>query len=214
MNLFVQGILWGLTLSILVGPILFALIQTGLERGFRAGMMVGLGIWISDLLFILSVYWGLTYIIHIAEWPGFTLWLGILGGIILILLGIGFLVIQPLEVRLREQSKRKKAATYLALFTKGFLINTLNPFTFFFWVSISGAMFVKDPLSTDNALLFYSGILLTIILTDTFKVVMAKLVGRYLKPHYILFTRRVVGIVLILFGVGLMIRVLAYSYSS
>ena len=208
MNLFLQGILWGLTLSILVGPILFALIQTGLERGLRAGLMMGLGIWVSDLLFIISVYWGLTYVMRISEWPGFTIWLGTIGGIILIILGTGFFVTKPPTMKTRRKRKTKNAASYLSLFTQGFLINTLNPFTFFFWISISGAVILKNAANTSNALLFYTGILVTIVVTDSLKVYLAKRIGRYLRPRYILITRRVVGIALVLFGIGLIVRVL------
>ena len=74
-----KGIMLGLLLSILVGPILFALIQAGIERGFRAGAMIGLGIWISDLLFILFAYFGISYLLDILEWDWFELTLGIAG---------------------------------------------------------------------------------------------------------------------------------------
>ena len=50
-----SGILLGLTLSILTGPILFTIIQTSIEEGFRAGITVASGIWISDLLFIFCI---------------------------------------------------------------------------------------------------------------------------------------------------------------
>ena len=41
------GLQYGLFLSILVGPLLVALVQTGFEQGMRAGFMVGLGIWLE-----------------------------------------------------------------------------------------------------------------------------------------------------------------------
>lgn len=47
-----EGILLGLTLTILLGPIFVALTQTGIKHGIRAGISVGTGIWTSDLIVI------------------------------------------------------------------------------------------------------------------------------------------------------------------
>ena len=47
-----EGILYGLTLTILLGPIFVALTQTGIEKGITAGILVGSGIWISDIVII------------------------------------------------------------------------------------------------------------------------------------------------------------------
>ena len=52
----------------MLGPIFFALIQAGIEQGFRAGAMVGFGVWVSDFLFVASVYWGVSYIMAITAW--------------------------------------------------------------------------------------------------------------------------------------------------
>ena len=60
MNILIEGIKVGLILCFLIGPIFFALVQTGVEEGLRAGTAVGLGIWISDLIFILGVYRGIS----------------------------------------------------------------------------------------------------------------------------------------------------------
>ena len=87
MDLLIKGIFLGLTLSILVGPIIFALLQTAIERGFRAGMMVGLGVWVSDLMYISIAYFGVSYIVAITEYEGFEEILGTIGGFTLIGLG-------------------------------------------------------------------------------------------------------------------------------
>jgi threonine/homoserine/homoserine lactone efflux protein len=90
---------------------------------------------------------------------------------------------------------------------KGFLLNTINPFTFFFWIGISGLVFSNDSPSESDALYFYGGLIGTLVVTDTVKVALAKLIRRWLKPHNILWLRRISGIAFIVFGVGLLIRV-------
>ena len=56
MNLIWQGILLGLGLSVLVGPLIFLYIQVGIQFGFRSAFFLGLGAWMSDLMFILIIY--------------------------------------------------------------------------------------------------------------------------------------------------------------
>ena len=44
MSPFLQGILVGLTFAVLLGPAFFSLIQTSIQRGFRSGLFLALGI--------------------------------------------------------------------------------------------------------------------------------------------------------------------------
>ena len=85
----IEGIVLGLMLTIMLGPILIALIQTSLENGGSAGFAVGLGIWTSDFLIIVASYFALNKIGDIVQGGGFRFWLGLVGGIILITFGIG-----------------------------------------------------------------------------------------------------------------------------
>jgi threonine/homoserine/homoserine lactone efflux protein len=206
MELIWKGILYGLGLSFLVGPLLFSLIQTSIEEGFRAGWMVGLGIWISDILFVSVTYFFLSLVAEITQWEGLKLTLGIVGGIILILLGVGSLLSKPPVIEnMKEKAIRQNS--YLSLWMKGFLLNTINPFTFIFWAGISGLVFTNKNPTDVEAMYFYGGLIGTLVVTDTTKIALAKLIRRWLKPHYILRFRRIVGIAFIIFGVVLVVRV-------
>lgn len=214
MDLLVQGMGVGIVLSILMGPILFTLIQTGIEEGFRAGTMVGLGIWVSDLLFILSVYFGISYVEAVTKWAFFEPVLGIGGGVILALFGLGIWFAKPPEVppKLLDDSIQDVVATpkssYLSLWVKGFLINTINPFTFFFWLGLMGTFVIDQSPTHTEASLYFTGILGTIVLTDILKVYFAKAVRHYLQPSHLVWVRRISGGALVVFGVALVIRVL------
>ena len=133
MHPFINGLYFGLILCFLVGPIFFALLQAGIERGFRAGAMIGFGVWVSDFLFMVAVYWGVSHILAITEWDGFEFTLGLIGGIILLCFGIGTIVSPPPDIHMAS-SKNSSSTTkvsYVSLWFKGFLINTFNPFTLF-----------------------------------------------------------------------------------
>lgn len=207
LDLLLKGMVLGASLSILVGPILIAIVQTSLEQGKIAGLTVGAGIWVSDILFILTVYFGISSIQKVTAWDGFELTMGVAGGIILALFGLATMLSSPPDMKAWEDGAFQQDA-YWKLWVKGFLINTINPFTFFFWISVTTTIVVDDALSDAYAMLFYGGLLGTIIATDIGKAVFSDWIRTRLKPNSILWMRRIAGATLILFGVVLVIRVL------
>jgi threonine/homoserine/homoserine lactone efflux protein len=209
MDLILEGVKFGLALSILIGPIFFAIVQAGVEEGVRAGTMVGLGIWVSDFLFIVAVYYSLSFINQIASSEQFALYLGIGGGITLAAFGLGALITAPKVGGGPQWSKFEvKKSSYFSHWLKGFLINTVNPFTFFFWIGVASTVVVDGELNQREALLFFSGILSTIILTDFLKAVLAKRIRRVMRPVHLMWLRRISGAALILFAIILIARVI------
>lgn len=207
MSIFTEGIYWGVLLAILVGPLLVALIQASLEQGTKAGVMVGLGIWISDLLFIFTVYFGIRYVNQWVAWDGFELTLGLVGALVLLVTGIGTLLTPP--PRLDDPDHLlKNTRGPLALWTKGFLINTVNPFTVFFWASVMTGVVLKKEYDGQEASLFFAGILGTIVFTDSLKVFLAKKIRHKLTARHLWWIRRVAGIALVVFAGVLAVRVL------
>ena len=203
------GIYFGLILTILAGPILVALLQTGIERGFAAGFVVGLGVWMSDLMYILTVNLGVAFILDISTNKSFELYLGIGGGIILFLFGIGTIFSPSPNIQEEVSVKKsKKALTWVGLWLKGFLINTLNPFTILFWIGVTSTIVVKKQLDTVDTYLFFTGVLGTIILTDSLKIWSAKLIKNKMKQDFMIWIRRIAGTALAVFGIVLIYRVL------
>ena len=204
MQIILSGIQVGLLLAILLGPIFFALIQTGVERGLRAGTMVGLGIWISDLLFISITYASLNYITPLRDSEDFIFYVGLLGGMVLIGVGIGTLLTKPPSWE--EGSIIPTKASYFSLWLKGFIVNTLNPFTFVFWIAMMSTTVGDQGYSRAEAFLFFAATMVTIMVTDFSKVALAKYIRRWLQGKHILWIRWISGGALIIFGVVLIIR--------
>lgn len=204
MHPFFHGIYWGLFLAILVGPILFILIQAGIERGFRAGAMIGCGMWISDLMFVLLCYFGLSYLVVATEWPGFELVLGITGGVLLLSIGAFTFLRSPPA----PESEIAISDDYPSLWLKGFLINTLNPFAVFFWIIVTTTIVADNYIEGSEASWFFFGILSTIMITDCLKVILAKGLRRWLTQNHILLVRHISGVVLVIFGFVFIVRAL------
>lgn len=229
MELALQGIVFGLTLSILVGPILFALLQTAIERGFRAGAVVGAGVWFSDAMFIVLSYSSMAYIVAITEWDGFEYTIGTIGGLVLLGFGIGTFFTKPPEIPgedkpgediIDEQLPEildfddddgfENRPGYFSLWLKGFLINTFNPFTVFFWTGVTSTVVIGRDFNDNDATFFFTGIIVTVILTDLLKIWAAKAVRHLLKPGAVMLLRRISGVALGVFGVALLVRVFMF----
>lgn len=208
MDMLLGGIKLGLILSFMIGPIFFALVQTSVEEGFRAGAMVALGIWVSDASFVLAVYYGMSYLAEVIKAPSFSLILGVGGSILLACFGLATLLTIPKGLLTNTMPTYQRSSSYLSLFTKGFLINTVNPFTVFFWTSVMSTVVIKDGFDGTQASWFFGGVLGTIVVTDLLKVILAKKIRYSLRPIHLLWLRRVSGSALIVFGIVLLVRVL------
>lgn len=205
MKSLVEGIQTGLILCFLIGPIFFTLIQTGVERGFRAGAAVGLGIWVSDTVFVMAFYSGVNYIAQLLAWEGFSLYVGVIGSIILAIFGAWALLTKP-AFQNPSDIHFKPSSSYFSLWLKGFLINSINPFTVLFWFGLMSTTILKSNLNSYDIPLFFGGAIGTVVITDIIKILLAKRIRRWMQPKHILLLRRVSGIALIVFGIVLLVR--------
>ncbi len=202
MQALLNGIYWGLILAVLVGPVLFILVQAGIERGFRAGVVIASGMWVGDLLFVLLTYFGLSHMLQASEWAGFESTLGLVGGAILVSLGIATCrskaPVQTSETSLSDD--------YPTLWLKGLVLNTINPFCVFYWVMISSTVVSDNYQTSSQAAMFYAGIIGTIVTTDCLKVYLAKELRRWLTIEHVKLVRHGTGLVLLFVGLGFVFR--------
>lgn len=211
-----QGFLLGLSLSFMVGPLLFAIVQAGIERGFRAGLAVAGGIWASDVLYVLAVLYGLEMLAAMTALPDFRFWAGLAGGALLVAFGVGNLWVKktpsaksvPAKDLDSSNNSPHKNTAYSTYFLQGFLLNTINPFTVFFWLGIAGAVLIPNGWNSGQILIFFGGMLVTLAVADTLKAYAAKSIRRFLTPRHTQQMRQGIGVLLIVFGVVLVARVL------
>ena len=203
MSFFLQGILLGLTLAILLGPIFVTLIQLALEKGARAGIVASTGVWVSDVLIVVLSYFFVHRIKTIVEDATFTYWMGLLGGFILIVFGLGA-VLKKVEIKFSDQ--KYTTNDYLGFWLKGFLVNTVNPFTFVFWIGVISTYVIGSKITNAEAIVFFTSIISVIIITDVIKVLLAKRIRTKLKQNHFNIFSKVAGIGLILFGIVLLLK--------
>ncbi|MEY4926651.1 MAG: hypothetical protein RI894_1087 [Bacteroidota bacterium] len=199
------GIQMGLLLAFLAGPIFFTLLQTGIERGVRAGIAVSVGEISSDVIYICGAYFGLTWLMQQVDQALFKFYVGVLGGIILVVFGLTSLFSKPPEP---TEAKAINAKTLFGFWAKGFAINTFNPFTLIFWMATTSGKVIAQHYSTLDAFAFYGGIIATICFFDIVKIWGAKKIRTYLQPRFLIWVRRIAGLGLLAFGLILILKVI------
>ena len=208
MNPFLEGIILGMTLSVLLGPALFALIQTSIQWGFRSGMQLAIGIFFSDITLVFLCFIGALQIIST---DSNRLIFGLIAGSILIGYGVVNFV---RNTKIKQNNSngngiRKKWTTYIL---KGYFLNIANPYVWLFWITVTVGVTSDYGDNTKSAIFFFSGVLLTIFATDIVKVYISKRIKTLLKPTIVKRMNQVVGILLFFFGVVLIGRALITHY--
>lgn len=205
MNALFEGIALGFGLSFLIGPLLFAIVQAGLERGFRAGLAVGAGIWASDVLYAALTVFGLRWLERLSKIPDFNLKSGLVGGSLLIAFGIGNLIAKPPapDFKIKQAAARRSLLRYAL---KGFLLNTVNPFTVFFWLGISTAVLAPKGWAQRQSLVFFAGMLGTLVTTDAVKAFFSEKIAHWLTPHHVWKVKMGIGLLLLFFGAAMIFR--------
>lgn len=190
---FGQGVLFGLLLALLIGPVFFALIQTSIEKGFPSGAGMAVGIAASDSMYVLIASFGVAII---SESQNFQVVLGLFGGIIMLLFGF-----TSMFKKVKEQSPGTRSGEsndLMKQIVKGFLLNGINPFVLLFWIGVATMVNLTYQYTFNLQVGFFSGIILTVLLLDLIKAYAANKLRRLLTPQFLSWMNRIVGIVLIL----------------
>ncbi len=151
-------------------------IQIGVERGFRAATMAALGSWVSDVMYIFLVYFGISYISSITKAEGFRFWSSLAGGLILVVIGMAILLRRPVSARnpsipIAAKPPVNSSKPYFQLWLTGFVINTINPFPAFFWLGVMSS--AGRTLRASEATVLFGSIVGTVVFFYLIKVLLA-----------------------------------------
>ena len=202
---FLEGIRAGLLLSLLVGPLVFMLLQLSLRRGSFSALAAALGIWCSDLIFITGTHYGMAIMKSLTLDGALGKWVGGIGVLLLLGTSIYMWFKDPPDLSAERVMPNKRGL--VAAWLQGFALNTFNPFTVGFWTVFTLTQVRERSLDEAAAWAIYGGILGTIIITDVVKVLAARKLRSWLKPDTILKVQRVGALALGVFGLVLGWRV-------
>ncbi|MFM2230533.1 MAG: hypothetical protein RL607_1791 [Bacteroidota bacterium] len=201
-----SGIPLGILLSFMVGPVFFVLLETSAVKGFRAAFVFDLGVVTADIVFITIAYFSSYRLIQsIKNDPAIYLF----GGILMLTYGIiSFLKTNKAKKELIENEDDEELVknNYLGLFIKGFLLNFINVGVLLFWFLILITVGPKLQLETPRMILFFSSVIVSYLLVDIGKIILAKQLKNKMTPVNILKIKKGISILLVVFGIVLMLQ--------
>ena len=193
-SLFVRGLVIGLSIAAVVGPMCILCIQRTASRGQLYGLVSGLGIATADAVYGSIAAFGLTVI------TGFLVsqqeWIRLIGGLFLVYLGLRAIITRP-----AERAAIAKANGFLGAYVSTFLLTLTNPMTIlsfaviFAGIGVGGAG--KNYLAAMMVVLgvFAGSTLWWCVLTGGISL----LRGRF-TPQWLQWINRGSGVIIALFG--------------
>ena len=193
-------------MAFMIGPVFFMLLQTSILKGAKAAIIFDLGVILGDITFILISYFGSRSLLEkIKDDPR----LFFIGGLVMIIYGLITYIDKENKKESLETSEIidvPVSNNYLKLFVKGFFLNFINIGVLAFWL---GTVLVVGPtlnMNEKSILIYFSVIILGYFVTDLGKIFLAKQLKDKLTNNVVFRIKRVMGIILIIFGVFLMLK--------
>ena len=207
MHPLLQGVILGLTLSALLGPALFTLLQTSIHRGVKSATFLAFGIFLSDVFVVYLAFMGALQLIN--QRNNYLI-AGIIGGLILIGFGL-YTFYHKIHIDENNKAIEVRVAGPLTYILKGFFLNIMNPFVWFFWISAMVGVSSTYGDDRHGIVTFFIGTLATVFGSDVLKVFIASKIKAHLKANILVRVNHFVGILLVAFGIFLIIRVFIYG---
>ena len=202
LNDILSGIPWGIFLSFMIGPVFFILLETSIIKGFRAALVFDLGVVLGDIVFISIAYLG-SYRLITSIKDNSALFM--FGGILMLAYGvisyIGLHKEKKVDTHKIDNEIIRK--DYLGLFIKGFFLNIINIGVLGFWLAVIISVGPKLEMQNFRMFTFFASVIITYVLVDCIKILLAKQLKNKMTPVNILKIKKGISIVLMIFGVVL-----------
>jgi len=194
----------GAMLSFMIGPVFFVLLETSVLKGIRQAVVFDLGVILADIFFITLAYFGSHQILEkIKDEPS----LFIFGGIILAVYGLISLLKKKEQIIVEDVNLRiVKKNIYLRLFVKGFFLNFINIGVLAFWIGMIVIIGPDVNMNPVRIFYFFMAVISAYFAVDLIKIFLAKQLQKKLTPHVIIKIKRIIGILLIIFGIALAVK--------
>lgn len=204
-NDILSGIPWGIFLSFMIGPVFFILLETSIIKGFRAALVFDLGVVLGDIVFITIAYVG-SYRLITSIKDNSALFM--FGGILMLSYGVISYISLHKEnkVNVDKIDNEIIKKDYLGLFIKGFFLNIINVGVLGFWLAIIISVGPKLEMQNSRMFTFFASVIVTYVLVDCIKILLAKQLKTNLTPDNILKIKKGISIVLMIFGIALIVQ--------
>ena len=202
----IEALLKGFAISLLlifsVGPVIFTIIKQSINNGRAGGLSFVAGVWLSDLFLVVisNVFTEL-----VSQLMDFKKEIGFTGSALLIAMGVYYLFFKKIHIKEDENKIVITARTHAKLILSGFLINTLNPALLLFWLTTATALTATHTIN--QRIIIFATCLILNGASDILKVVLAEKLRTKLNTKNVSLINKILGLILIIFGVILIVGV-------
>jgi len=200
-GLFFKGLVLGFSIAAPVGPIGVLCIRRSLTNGFKSGLVSGLGAASADALYGTLAAAGLTLVADFLSAQSF--WMGLIGGVFLLYLGIKNLVSKPAQAA-AELPAASPAGDYLSTF----FLTLSNPMTIFAFVAIFSGLGAVGSSFRLGAFLLVLGVFSGSALWWLGLSAVVSMLRTRISDTILLWVNRAAGVIILGFALVIMGRVL------
>jgi threonine/homoserine/homoserine lactone efflux protein len=195
MSFYLRGLILGLSIASVVGPMSVLCMQRTIHRGLLYGLISGLGIATADGVYGSIAAFGLTLITTFLVSQ--QIWIRLIGGLFLLYLGIRTIFTKPAE----RAASAAKASNFLGAYVSTFLLTLTNPLTILSFAAVFAGLGVGGTShSVISAALVVLGVFSGSTLWWCFLTGSLSLLRRKFTPAWLLWINRISGGVITIFG--------------
>ena len=195
MNIFIEGLGFGLLLQLSVGPVCVAVLHKGILQGFRHAFVMSVGVALVDAFYIVLSLLSVGALLQIEAARRIV---GLGGVALLLYFGLRYLLSSA-----AADGRQEHATSLGKSFGLGIGLTLTNPLTILFWTGVLGATMSTRNLGQSGGVAFSAGCVAATLLFLSLVAGAGHLLERALTPRMSLWLSRAVGIFLLSLAVKL-----------
>lgn len=193
-DLIFLALLTGFVLSFGFGSVFFALIQTSIDYGYKAGRNIALGVAVGDILLVALAIFGTVFLPNI---PNFENYVRIIAATLLF--GLGISQFRKTKVKVATTEVKSNVKDLIYFISKGLVLNVVNPVNFLAWVLVSSTLKTYN-YSLIEEVLFFSICIGTVFTTETLIAYFADKVRAKLSDRLMIAIKYATGAIFLALG--------------
>lgn len=201
LKLLIQGFVMGLIVSVPLGPVGALCIQRTLSKGYKSGLLGGLGAACADLVYAITAGFGVSIVVDTLF--RFRKWIQMAGALIFMILSYKVFTTNP-AIQVRKHRKEKHRP--LEDFATTFLLTFSNPTPVFIFMAAFAGFVVHEEINHIDILVSIAGIFTGCILWWAVLVSVVNLFRNKIRLRHLLWINKITGVIVFAFAVVLLVQ--------
>jgi len=199
LGIIIKGFVLGLVVSIPLGPVGALCIQRTISKGYKSGLLGGLGASCADLIYALIAGFGVSVVI---DWLlKVRKWIQIGGSIVFMIMAYKVFYTNP-AIQIRRHRRQKDRP--LEDFMTTFLLTFSNPTPVFVFMAAFAGFIVHEELNYRDIILSIAGVFAGCMSWWIILVSVVNMFRNKIRLRHLLWVNKITGIVVFIFALLLL----------